>query len=100
MFNSDITANRRNSFRSRFRSVNGYNSTNKTDSGLTITAGQTEFVTDKASAGQVSDDCFLSISGGVGKLVLAGHDGAWLMTDFGASAPADALYPGRKHGCW
>jgi hypothetical protein len=68
--------------------------TNKTDSGLTI-AFQTEFETDKASDG-VSDDNFLSISGGFGKLVLGELDG--VMDQYGIAAsdlPAEELYVGE-----
>lgn len=68
--------------------------TNKTDSGLTI-AFQTEFETDKASDG-VSDDNFLSISGGFGKLVLGELDG--VMDQYGIAAsdlPAEEIYAGE-----
>jgi len=68
--------------------------TNKTDSGLTI-AFQTEFETDKAGGG-TSDDNFLSISGGFGKLVLGELDG--VMDQYGIAAtdlPAEELYVGE-----
>jgi len=68
--------------------------TNKTDSGLTI-AFQTEFETDK-SGGGTSDDNFLSISGGFGKLVLGELDG--VMDQYGIAAtdlPAEELYVGE-----
>ena len=68
--------------------------TNKTDSGLTI-AFQTEFETDKGSSG-VSDDNFLSISGGFGKVVLGELDG--VMDQYGIAAsdlPAEELYVGE-----
>jgi hypothetical protein len=68
--------------------------TNKTDSGLTI-AFQTEFETDKASSG-VSDDNFLSISGGFGKLVLGELDG--VMDQYGIAAsdlPSEEIYTGE-----
>ena len=68
--------------------------TNKTDSGLTI-AFQTEFETDKASDG-VSDDNFLSISGGFGKVVLGELDG--VMDQYGIAAsdlPAEEIYTGE-----
>jgi len=68
--------------------------TNKTDSGLTI-AFQTEFETDKAGDG-VSDDNFLSISGGFGKVVLGELDG--VMDQYGVAAtdlPAEEIYTGE-----
>jgi len=68
--------------------------TNKTDSGLTI-AFQTEFETDKAGDG-VSDDNFLSISGGFGKVVLGELDG--VMDQYGIAAsdlPAEEIYTGE-----
>ena len=68
--------------------------TNKTDSGLTI-AFTTEFETDKGSSG-VSDDNYLSISGGFGKLVLGELDG--VMDQYGIAAsdlPAEELYVGE-----
>jgi len=68
--------------------------TNKTDSGLTI-AFQTEFETDKGNSG-VSDDNFLSISGGFGKLVLGELDG--VMDQYGIAAsdlPSEELYVGE-----
>jgi len=68
--------------------------TNKTDSGLTI-AFQTEFETDKASDG-VSDDNFLSISGGFGKVVLGELDG--VMDQYGIAAtdlPSEEIYTGE-----
>jgi hypothetical protein len=68
--------------------------TNKTDSGLTI-AFQTEFETDKTGGG-TSDDNFLSISGGFGKLVLGELDG--VMDQYGIAAsdlPAEELYVGE-----
>ena len=68
--------------------------TNKTDSGLTI-AFQTEFETDKAGGG-ISDDNFLSISGGFGKVVLGELDG--VMDQYGIAAsdlPAEEIYTGE-----
>ena len=68
--------------------------TNKTDSGLTI-AFQTEFETDKAGGG-TSDDNFLAISGGFGKLVLGELDG--VMDQYGIAAtdlPSEELYKGQ-----
>jgi len=68
--------------------------TNKTDSGLTI-AFQTEFETDKAGGG-TSDDNFLSISGGFGKVVLGELDG--VMDQYGIAAtdlPAEEIYTGE-----
>ena len=68
--------------------------TNKTDSGLTI-AFTTEFETDKGNSG-VSDDNYLSISGGFGKLVLGELDG--VMDQYGIAAsdlPAEELYVGE-----
>ena len=90
--NSDITANDGTAFGqdSEVKMV----FTNKTDSGLTI-AFQTEFETEKANSG-VSDDNFLSISGGFGKLVLGELDG--VMDQYGISAtdlPAEELYVGE-----
>ena len=90
--NSDITANDGTAFGqdSEVKMV----FTNKTDSGLTI-AFQTEFETEKANDG-VSDDNFLSISGGFGKLVLGELDG--VMDQYGISAtdlPAEELYVGE-----
>ena len=58
------------------------NFTNKTDSGLTITANN-QFKT--SSGGK--DDVSVSISGGFGKLVLGGNDGA----SNNYSMPADAI---------
>ena len=91
--NSDITANDGTAFGqdSEVKMV----FTNKTDSGLTI-AFQTEFETDKAGDGGTSDDNFLSISGGFGKLVLGELDG--VMDQYGISAtdlPAEELYVGE-----
>jgi len=68
--------------------------TNKTDSGLTI-AFQTEFETEKANGG-TSDDNFLSISGGFGKVVLGELDG--VMDQYGIAAsdlPAEEIYTGE-----
>ena len=68
--------------------------TNKTYSGLTI-AFQTEFETDKAGGG-TSDDNFLSISGGFGKVVLGELDG--VMDQYGIAAtdlPAEEIYTGE-----
>jgi len=68
--------------------------TNKTESGLTI-AFQTEFETDKAGGG-TSDDNFLSISGGFGKVVLGELDG--VMDQYGVAAtdlPSEEIYTGE-----
>lgn len=90
--NSDIAANDGTAFGqdSEMKVV----FTNKTDSGLTI-AFQTEFETDKGSSG-VSDDNFLSISGGFGKLVLGELDG--VMDQYGIAAtdlPSEEIYTGE-----
>jgi len=90
--NSDIAANDGTAFGqdSEMKVV----FTNKTDSGLTI-AMQTEFETDKAGGG-TSDDNFLSISGGFGKLVLGELDG--VMDQYGIAAsdlPTEELYKGQ-----
>ena len=90
--NSDITGNDGTAFGqdSEVKMV----FTNKTDSGLTI-AYQTEFETDKANGG-TSDDNFMSISGGFGKVVLGELDG--VMDQYGISAtdlPAEELYVGE-----
>ncbi|MFL2818745.1 MAG: porin [Candidatus Puniceispirillales bacterium] len=68
--------------------------TNKTDSGLTV-GMVSEFEVDKASNG-VSDDNYMYISGGFGKLTLGELDG---VTDqYGISAsdlPAEEIYTGE-----
>jgi len=90
--NSDITGNDGTAFGqdSEVKMV----FTNKTDSGLTV-AFTTEFETDKAGGG-TSDDNYLSISGGFGKLVLGELDG--VMDQYGISAsdlPAEEMYVGE-----
>jgi len=68
--------------------------TNKTDSGLTI-GFVTEFETDKASSG-VSDDNYMTISGGFGKLTLGELDGVTDQYGIAASdLPAEEIYTGE-----
>ena len=89
---SDVSANDGTSFGQD--SEVKFSFTNKTDSGLTI-GFVTEYEADKASSG-VSDDSYMTISGGFGKLVLGELDGA---TDaYGVAAtdlPAEEMYLGE-----
>ena len=90
---SDVTANDGTSFGQD--SEVKFSFTNKTDSGLTI-GFVTEYEADKVSAG-VSDDSYMSISGGFGKLVLGELDG--VTDNYGVSAtdlPAEEMYLGEN----
>jgi hypothetical protein len=90
--NSDVAANDGTAFGQD--SEVKFSFTNKTDSGLTVSF-TTEYEADKASSG-VSDDAYMTISGGFGTLVLGELDGVGDSFDVAATdLPAEEIYTGE-----